>query len=193
MAAPSKLAPDTQGDAWEQRADESAKAYAAFCKYRALPTAERSIDAAWKKYKEGTESITPGYFRAWAAKNEWVARARAYDAYLDEQVRARFEADRLKQREQRQNVARALVGQLARTMQAYSGKDAVLAPSEINALAAAAAKVLNESRAEFNDLPTQRTLIGGIPDAEPVPISWVRVAPRGAGDSGGDAGNSAGG
>ena len=167
MAAPSKLTPDTQGDAWEQRADESAKAYAAFCKYRALPAAERSIDAAWKKYKEGTESITPGYFRAWAAKNEWVARARAYDAYLDEQVRVRFEADRLKQREQRQNVVRALVGQLARTMQAYSGKDAVLAPSEINALAAAAAKVLNESRAEFNDLPTQRQEVTG-KDGAPV-------------------------
>jgi len=57
-------------------------------------------------------------------------------------------------------------------MQAYSGKDAVLAPSEINALAAAAAKVLNESRAEFNDLPTQRSELSG-PDGGALTVRVV--------------------
>lgn len=140
--------------AWERRAGETAKQYAAFCEYRVIPAADRSIDAAWKKYKVGTTSITPGYFRHWAADNEWVARALAYDMHIEEQARAAYEAERLKQRDTRQKVVQALNGLLGRVMavQAQEG----LTPQELNALAMAASRVLNESRVEFDDLPTQR-------------------------------------
>ena len=162
MAAPSKLTPDTQGDAWEQRANESAKAYEAFSVYLAQPVGERSLRNVSAALGKSTALI-----ERWSRNYGWVERVNAYNAHLEAQARARFEADRLKQREQRQSVVRALVGQLARAMQAHSGKDAALTPSEINALAAAAAKVLNESRAEFNDLPTQRQEVTG-KDGAPV-------------------------
>lgn len=140
---------------WEQREDESAKAYEAFSAYLAQPVGERSLRGVAQALGKSDTLIM-----RWSRTHGWVERVAAYSAHLEAQARAKFESERMKQREQRQQVVRALIGQLARTMKTYDQTN-TLAPSEINALASAAAKVLNESRAEFNDLPTQRQEVTG--------------------------------
>ncbi len=147
----------TERKQWERQEGETAKAFEAFCAYRDLPPSERSMLAAWVKYSgnsaEGRRKA-PRNVEQWAIDNKWTDRVKAYDDYLDAQSRAEYEAERLKQRDNRQQVVRALQGMAAKVMQAK--QHANMEPAELNALANAVAKVLNESRIEFDDLPTQR-------------------------------------
>lgn len=65
---------------WERLEDETPKAYDAFCTYRAMKPAERSIDGA--RAKSGK---APGQIRAWerwSTKHRWVARVKAWDDNL---------------------------------------------------------------------------------------------------------------
>jgi len=147
----------TERKQWERQENETPKAFDAFCAYRDLPTAERSLQKAWSKYKErtGNKSGTmPGRFRDWSSANKWVDRVGAYDDYKDAQHREAYEVERLKQRDNRQQVVRALQGMTAKVMQTQ--QQVSMTPAELNALANAVSKVLNESRIEFDDLPTQR-------------------------------------
>jgi len=171
---------------WERRDKESAKAFHAFSVYLGMSPNSRSLREVGKKLGKSSTLI-----ERWSSRHEWVKRVKAYDAFLAQEARAHYETERQRQREQRQQVVRMQMGLLMRTMLRHAHD--TLTAQELNMLSQATARVLNESRVEYDDLPAQRTLIGGIPDAEPVPISWIRVVPRGAGDSGGDAGNSAGG
>lgn len=140
---------------WEKQQGETAKQYAAFCAYRDLPAANRTLKNAWKVYRNKPDpGSVSSHFRGWSAKNAWVNRASAYDMHVDEQRRLNFQAQRLSEREKRQHVVRALETMLAKVMNTQN-KDS-LSPQELNTLANAASKVLNESRVEFDDLPTQR-------------------------------------
>lgn len=62
---------------WEPRSSESMPAYAAFAEYRDLGP-ERSQDAVAEKLAKSRQLLS-----RWAAKYEWVTRAKAYDAHLD--------------------------------------------------------------------------------------------------------------
>lgn len=70
---------------WDRVEGESAKAYAAFCKYRDLKPDRRSLNAA---YGGGR---APGYWAEWSSQFRWVERAAAYDAHLDELRRSERE------------------------------------------------------------------------------------------------------
>lgn len=142
---------------WERQEGETAKAFEAFCAYRDLPTAERSLRNAWAKYRQqtGNKSVTmPGRFGDWSSGNRWVDRAAAYDDYKDAQSRAEYESDRIKQRGNRQAIIKNLETMLGRIMKSNELK--VLSIDDLNKLATAATKITNESRVEFDDLPTQR-------------------------------------
>lgn len=146
---------------WQQQPGETAKAYAAFCLYRDMGVS-RSLEKTWGEYKEinGNNSVSmPGYFRDWSTANSWVERAKAYDAYLADKRREQFEALRMDQREKRQQIVQALNGMLASVMaeqQKAQQQGKAITPTALTRIANAAAKVLAESRAEFNDMPQQR-------------------------------------
>jgi hypothetical protein len=76
------------GPIWLQFDGESDKAYAAFVEYRRLPAAERSLFAVARRLgyrlsaRQLNEREGPSHLRAWASKNHWVHRARAYHAAL---------------------------------------------------------------------------------------------------------------
>src|ERR1700681_4467540 len=88
--------------------DESAKAYHAFCLYLDME-GRRSIRLAYSIFTGKNETQTPGHWNGWCTDHEWVARATAYDAEVEEikrdelarQIRkteakrAQFECDRL--------------------------------------------------------------------------------------------------
>jgi hypothetical protein len=67
---------------WERQPGETEAAYVAFCSYRDLG-AERSLNAAYST--DGKRA--PGQWAKWSAQNQWVARAEAYDDYLEGEVR----------------------------------------------------------------------------------------------------------
>jgi len=93
--------------AWDQREDESVKAYAAFQAYMTLGP-NRSMLAA---YKAATGKVggknPPGHYTDWSAKYEWTKRAKAFDRHQAaaatdtheesmELARRHFAANRLK-------------------------------------------------------------------------------------------------
>lgn len=66
---------------WHRQPGETDKAFLAFVTYRDLG-AERSIPAAMKTYGEPAGNLR--YWEGWSSRYDWVQRAAAYDAHLDE-------------------------------------------------------------------------------------------------------------
>ena len=84
--------------AWQRTAEETAKAYAAFCLYRDLGSGRslRAAYAAAKGCQKGVKRVS-GYWQRWARDHQWKSRAEAYDAHLDA-VKRKAEAQRWRER-----------------------------------------------------------------------------------------------
>jgi len=83
-------APETERPPpWERQPGEPPRAYAAFCIYRDLPPAERSVRAVAERLgiKGAAKGQVPGHMLRWSTRWRWVERARAWDAELDRQAR----------------------------------------------------------------------------------------------------------
>lgn len=104
---------------WERRPDESPQAFEAFRAYLELPSAERSVDEAWRVVKKGQARGAVGHVWKWAATHQWVERVRAFDAHmhrieLEEKEKAarrnaaKWEQRREEQRELEHRLGRAL-------------------------------------------------------------------------------------
>ena len=94
------IAPDDKDrKAWHRLPWETPKQYAAFRHYRELRPAERSIRRAYEigtpaeRQKETTGNNN--HWNLWSQKNDWVNRAAAYDEYVAEVDRLRWEERRL--------------------------------------------------------------------------------------------------
>lgn len=107
---------------WEPQPGESAKAYAAFRSYAALPPQERSIDHAWESYADVTLAPghrCPGHFNRWARENTWSRRAAAWDAERARQLR---DAELQAEREQVAEMRRRHIA-VAMSLQAIAAED----------------------------------------------------------------------
>ena len=94
---------------WERQPEETNKAWNAFRLYRDMEPAERSTqEVANKLLLNSTRHI-----REWCTEHNWVARAGAYDAHVDELKRNQRERERLAASERRI--------QLAKNMQLVGG------------------------------------------------------------------------
>jgi hypothetical protein len=69
-------------EAWERQPDEGPKAWAAFCVYRDLDPATRSL--ARVAHHTGKSIALIG---RWSSKWRWVGRVRAWDSEIDRQKR----------------------------------------------------------------------------------------------------------
>lgn len=85
-------------EVWEQREDESSKAFHAFAHYRDLRPGERSIECAFASHKanclqpyQGGTSPVPSQWKKWSSKHAWVDRVTAYDRHCDSLLRAAHE------------------------------------------------------------------------------------------------------
>lgn len=63
---------------WERQAGETEKAYLAFCQYRDTPQGERSVRQLAAK-----AGVRSKVWHGWSSKYSWVARAAAWDDWLD--------------------------------------------------------------------------------------------------------------
>lgn len=76
--------PDDMERTWEQREEESDRAYHAFCIFRDLEGQEQTIHNAYRRWanRGASWSGSPsGSFKGWARDFEWVARARDYSVW----------------------------------------------------------------------------------------------------------------
>lgn len=153
---------------WERGPDEPSLWYDRFERYR-LAGAARSLLKLYNDERERKgqkrASSPPTAWREMARTWQWERRAEDWDEAERQRARAAAEQDRQQEREARLTLLRAGRSRLA---QALAALDATkLKPIEVFR---ALSIILQESRAEYDDQPTQRV------STEPVPpIDWDRV------------------
>ena len=76
---PERIIPEVN-KVWEQRPDETEKAYQAFCIYLALPKEKDGVRNQSRVAE--TVGCNKANISPWAVKNEWQSRAEAYDTYM---------------------------------------------------------------------------------------------------------------
>lgn len=116
--------------AWDQRADESAKAYRAFEAFLDLGP-DRSLDAAFRSYK-GVSGVrrAPGIWQRWYALYKWRDRADEYDRFLAHQHRIAREKEQCQMIED--HAKRAV--QLSRSMFSVAVRTLVLATNRLETI-----------------------------------------------------------
>jgi len=112
---------------WEQRPQETPKAFHAFMHYRDVEPDKRSIEAAYSEHKssclkphQGGTSPVPSQWKQWSASHAWVARASEYDLHRDALLRETRERELV---EAPQRWARYARDMQERAFKALSEKD----------------------------------------------------------------------
>src|SRR3990172_1659480 len=78
---------------WDRRPEETEKQWAAFRAFRDLPSGERTLDNAYRRWSgKVPPAPAPTKFRGWAKMHDWDARVRAYDARLSAVTQEAIEA-----------------------------------------------------------------------------------------------------
>lgn len=143
---------------WERQPGEPPKAYAAFCFYRDLPPAERSLravaDKVYGNRSDRKRQQVPGQIAKWSTRWRWVERARAWD---DEQDRQAREEQVRAVREMRERHAReAVVLQQKALARLKAMNPEELSPSDVLRYFIEAAKLERISRGEPETIQEQR-------------------------------------
>lgn len=99
-------------EAWDRRSDETDAAWKAFCIYRDLGD-ERSIAKALGG--DGKRAAKRRY-EEWSSKNNWVQRARAWDASLVDRIRKDREKELIAMRKRHIEAGQAMQSIAARSM-----------------------------------------------------------------------------
>ena len=142
---------------WERKSDETDRAWAAFQVYRNLPPRERSYDAAYRKsYAKPPHRRAPKWYRAWAKKHDWPKRTEAWDRHLDDIERAATEQQRVEWREDRRELLQGFLANVAAAMEKFDSTNV-----SVGQLTQAVQMVVQEMRAEMDDLPTEKRQLGG--------------------------------
>lgn len=150
------------------QAEETSAAYHAFVQYRDLGV-ERSLAAAVKAL--GKRKGYVGQLERWSSLNRWVERAAAWDAAeqkrkdaeraVDERrVWKKAQADERDRRKALLNRMAALLGASFKEHIEIDGDGKPTAsapdPETLRSIAGAFKTYMEQSRQEFNDLPTQK-------------------------------------
>ena len=159
---------------WERQPSDSKKAYAAFCDYRDMG-AGRALDKLLARYQALPVTIIPPTryrwtIHGWSHRNGWQARVAVWDAELDRQARlVQIEAVKA-MNESHINLARAMLGILARRLQTLDPES--LSPSDAARWAESLTKIERLARGEASErvdvMERVRRLARdlGLPDSE---------------------------
>lgn len=155
-------------EAWDQQVGESPKAHAAFVTYRDMGV-DRSIDKT--RIRLGKKAGYARHLETWSSQNRWVERAAAWDAAeqkrkdaeraVDERrVWKKAQADERDRRKALLNRMAALLGASFKEHIEIDGDGKPTAsapdPETLRSIAGAFKTYMEQSRQEFNDLPTQK-------------------------------------
>jgi len=141
---------------WDQRDDESAKAYAAFCVYRDMPPHQRSQKLVSDEvYGEGVRNR--GWISAWSAKYDWVSRAKALDAYKAQVELEAVMSQRVEIKRRRVKLLTDYMGKFEQLLETMED----LPEADVREITGALKMVVGELRKEFDDEPAQRHHVEG--------------------------------
>ncbi len=148
--------PDRQP--WERQPEETDRAWAAFQIYRNLPPSERSYGAAFRKtYHKPASYQAPQWYRAWATNHHnWKGRAEAWDCHLDGIECAATEQERIEWRKNRRSLLKDFLSSVATAMKKFDPENV-----STGQLTRAVEMIVQEMRAEMDDLPTEKHQISG--------------------------------
>jgi len=142
---------------WERRQNETDRAWAAFQIYRDLPPSERSYGAAFRKtYRKPAHYQAPQWYRQWAKQHDWRGRVENWDRHLDDIERAATERQRVEWREDRRELLRGFLTNVDTAMKEFDSANV-----SVGQLTQAVQMVVQEMRAEMDDLPTEKRQLGG--------------------------------
>lgn len=152
--------------AWDQRAGESNRAYSAFCAYRDMGV--RSLRELLKRFQQASNGTqTPPTTRwttlsTWSTRYNWVERCAIWDTEQKQLAEIRAATDARNAihaaREVRRGFINALGDQLAKTINDLEQKQTLLSANTglLNYFTRALETYLEQSRREYNDMPTER-------------------------------------
>ena len=173
---------------WERQSSETDRAWAAFQIYRNLPPSKRSYDAAYRlTYNKPSSYHAPAWYRAWATNHHnWKSRTEAWDCHLDDIERAAMEQERVEWRKDRRSLLKDFLSSVTTAMEKFDPENV-----STGQLTRAVEMIVQEMRAEMDDLPTEKQQITGA-GGGPIQITTVEVIkdygpvsdpPNGAGES----------
>lgn len=157
---------------WQQRDNESAPAYEAFCAYRDMG-ADRSHELVGRKLSKSTALMS-----RWSRTHGWVERVAAWDHHVQQQRdkdRAKAESDiienekkaRLAEREHRRQLMTAWKTNIAKVVKTANESKDAMPPKVLESFSKIMATYLDQSRKEWDDEPTRRTELTG-KDGQPI-------------------------
>lgn len=168
MGAKGQPISQTSREVWDRQDDESPKAHAAFVQYRDLGV-ERSIDKT--RIRLGKTAGYARHLETWSSQYRWVERAAAWDtaeqkrkdierAADERRVWKKAQADERDRRKALLNRMAALLGASFKDHITIDGEGKSTAsapdPETLRSIAGAFKTYMEQSRQEFNDLPTQK-------------------------------------
>lgn len=136
---------------WDYQESDTSKSWEAFQFYRDTGRSRSMLDVSLKHAKNLPT------LKKWSVKHDWVERANAYDLYQDEIRRIADEQEREQERAQRREIVR-FATQLVKEQGDRLGKlpKHDRKPAEVKAFLNIMQPALDQSRQEYNDLPTKR-------------------------------------
>ena len=149
---------------WERQDHDTDKSFDAFVQYLMMPPSERSLRAVAEI--SGNIAAKQRYIEDWSSRHDWVVRARAWDDYQAQLARDALSKqeinDRLEQRRVRRDLTRVMLAQiqnqvLSRDNETGKITPKVIDPDTLDRLSRSFVRILDQSRQEYDDMPTQRT------------------------------------
>ena len=136
---------------------DTMKSFEAFIEYRDMPSNKRSLETLAQ-----TLNKSKAWLGVWSSKHCWVERVAAYDSHMAEySARVKLQNSEYAREEHRNYRRHIMDGALTlykRRVDKLMAQNRDNPPSveELTKLATALKNLMYESRAEFNDLPTQK-------------------------------------
>lgn len=160
---------------WERLPNESSKAYAAFCIYRDLGS-ERSLDGVRRKLEENGKKVSIKFLGRWSSKYNWVARAQAYDDYLERKKREEKEKAILEMAERHARIAVAFQQKIVERLRELDPDQ--LSPSDLAKWLDVATKLERLSRGEPTEIGKQEVTLPAIVEVIADEENTDTAAPR---------------
>ena len=134
---------------WDRIHGETPREYQKFCAYRDMNTAEKPIRTRSMAKLAKEIGFSQDHLRKLSAKNEWVNRCTAYDAFLDEKSREQNEAGIMEMRKNHALLASQMIKKAAKRLLTIT-EDEITA-SDIVRLVDVGVKIERLSRGESTE------------------------------------------
>lgn len=137
---------------WDRIPGETPRQFQKFCAYRdQILSADKELRSRQRNIKALAKDIgfSVDHLRKLSAKNNWVDRCAAYDAYLDEQIRIQNEKEIIKMRKDHALLASQMIKKAAKRLLTIPEDE--IAAAEIVRLVDVGVKIERLSRGEATE------------------------------------------